>query len=70
LIYHIIAPINSIAKERNEDHANGTWKYRIRYASGAVNASVFTAGAANRAYNAVTVATLTPNRVNITPSDS
>jgi hypothetical protein len=62
-------PANSRQNARKEVHANGTCQYRIRYASGAFQASGFTNGAHKKPRIAVEIAPTRPNVVKGTAAD-
>ena len=55
-----------MVKDKNEDHANGTCQYRIRYASGAFQESGLTDGAWKKPRKAVIAAQDRPATVIMT----
>ena len=65
--YHTTEPQNRTQNARNDDHANGTCQNRIRYASGAFQASGSTGGAQSRPRSNVVAAPVRPSAVSAAP---
>ena len=65
--YQTTEPMKSTLKARNEDHANGTCQNRMRYASGAFQASGSTDGAQSRPSSSVAAAPDRPKAVSVAP---